>query len=838
MHDVSEMRTAARALKAQMIAAGLLSISETSGRLDILISKLDVDDFLSLRALPAFWELLALWQMPADIEQTVMSQKEQGVLTLVDEQQDLTHRAPPLSSHTRVKQELSATDAPPRLPHPQTLIGEVQLGGRFDKLIARLCRSASSSAGITVSFDRLEDILNLPVESLFKLDGVGKSYREDWQELKVLYLQATEFLPVPPDLSDVIDPLELVQDDMRLNLTQLEATDLKVVAKLERVMGRADIRTILSFDSLEQEAVGSLGGRTKSQLMRVRTRLAAELQLIAAGTLDYHSAPASLISATVQSFASVAALGGFLLDRVDTFLATLDEKSQMIFQHRWGFVDERLTLSEIGKKYNVSRERIRQLESKINKRLNNYLALDSAEIWHAATSLSQEALRLEMADLSECFAEPTHFHDFLAFASLGRIPSTSSSSHPPLAILDGYFAVHGTAIEQSAVLQYLQQELGGDEKDATNALQYLHAQDQVALESGLILPLSLGKREAAAAVLAEHPNGLPWLDIARHANRRGISSSPFSEQTAGHGLQDSVLMYVAGKGVYRHTRFVDFSNLNKPAIFHSLHTYFAASAREVAHLSEAHAGLPELRKHDYYILRYVVKMHGEDHGIYFNGKSQTDSISLNPAFDLFSQKSVILQSMRQGQVPLTSNEVAQLLKSRSSRHAMVYLKELMDANQVVQVDRMLYTIPEHAYENIDLDAMRHTIKSVLRRHDKPVDPSVIQHELNALQGAAYSKYFYSSLARYFAQFGHWQRRHSLFSLRPISFASLTDAIDTLCKTEDSVEQNVASLRLHIAINDEAARVSIYNWKAAKVRLAAGGGVPELEDELEGELEID
>ena len=163
---------------------------------------------------------------------------------------------------------------------------------------------------------------------------------------------------------------------------------------------------------------------------------------------------------------------------------------------------------------------------------------------------------------------------------------------------------------------------------------------------------------------------------------------------------------------------------------------------------------------------------------------------------------------------------------------MFYLKELMDANQVVQVDRMLYTTPERAYENIDLDAMRHTIESVLRRHDKPVDPSIIQHELNALQDEAYSKYFYSSLARYFTQLGHWQRRHSLFAMRPISFASLTDAIDTLCKTEDTVEQNFASLHPHIAINEEAARVSIYNWKAAKARMAAGVGVPELESEEE------
>lgn len=836
MHDVTEIRTAVRSLKAQMIAAGLLSASEASGRLDILIAKLDVENFLSLRALPAFWELLAFWQIPTDIEQVAMLLKEQECLP-PDIKSDTLPSISPLGSHTNVTAEPSETYVPPLLPHPQTLIGDVQLGGRFDKLIARLCRSASNSAGVTVNFERLEDILNLPVDSLLKLDGVGRSYREDWQELKVLYFQATDFLPVPPDFTNLVEPLELVRDDMRLNLTQLDAADLKVVAKLERVIGRADIRTILSFDSLE-EVTSRLGGRTRSQLMQIRVRLAAELQLIAAGTLDYHATPSSLITATTQSFASVAALGEFLLERVDIFLATLDEKSQQIFQHRWGFVDERLTLSEIGNRYDVSRERIRQLESKINERLNNYLALNSAEIWHAATSMSHEALRLEMADLSECFAELTHFHEFLAFVSHGCIDFTGSSAHPPLTILDNYFAQHGMAIERLIILQYLQQELGGDQKDASNALEFLHAQSQVALESGLVRPLKLGKREAAAAVLAEHPNGLPWLDIVRHANRRGISNSPFSEQTGGYALQDSALMYVAGKGVYRHTRFVDFSTVDEPTIFHSLRSYFATAAREVAHLSEAQAGLPELSNYNYYILRYVVKMHGESHGIYFNGKSQTDSISLNPEFELFSQKSVILQTMRQRYDPLTANEVAQLLKSRSLRHATVYLKELMDTNQVVQIDRMLYTTSENAYKNIALDAMQHAIESVLRRHDKPVDPSIIQQELNALLGEAYSKYFYSSLARYFAQLGHWQRRHSLFALHPISFGSLTDAIDTLCKTEDSVEKNFASLSLHIAISEEAARVSIYNWKAAKARKVAGVAVPDLESESEDELEVD
>ena len=167
--------------------------------------------------------------------------------------------------------------------------------------------------------------------------------------------------------------------------------------------------------------------------------------------------------------------------------------------------------------------------------------------------------------------------------------------------------------------------------------------------------------------------------------------------------------------------------------------------------------------------------------------------------------------MRRGRAPMTKTEVAQLLKSRSLRHASLYINEMSLANQIVQVDRMLYTTPELAYENIDLDAMRQAIESVLRRHDKPVDPSVIQ-----------------------AQLEHWHRRQSLFALQPISFSSLTEAINMLCGTDAGMELNVATLRQHIAITEEAAKVSIYNWKAAKARLDNGASADEVEEEVEND----
>ncbi len=53
-------------------------------------------------------------------------------------------------------------------------------------------------------------------------------------------------------------------------------------------------------------------------------------------------------------------------------LEQLDERSQDILQHRW-LAEEKLTLHDLADKYNVSAERIRQLEKNAMKKLRQYM---------------------------------------------------------------------------------------------------------------------------------------------------------------------------------------------------------------------------------------------------------------------------------------------------------------------------------------------------------------------------------------------------------------------------------------------------------------------------------
>ncbi|MCK5336523.1 MAG: RNA polymerase factor sigma-32, partial [Gammaproteobacteria bacterium] len=58
------------------------------------------------------------------------------------------------------------------------------------------------------------------------------------------------------------------------------------------------------------------------------------------------------------------------LSQLTASLATLDERSQDILQQRW-LNEDKTTLQDLAKKYQVSAERIRQLEGNAIKKLRN-----------------------------------------------------------------------------------------------------------------------------------------------------------------------------------------------------------------------------------------------------------------------------------------------------------------------------------------------------------------------------------------------------------------------------------------------------------------------------------
>jgi len=317
--------------------------------------------------------------------------------------------------------------------------------------------------------------------------------------------------------------------------------------------------------------------------------------------------------------------------------------------------------------------------------------------------------------------------------------------------------------------------------------------------------------------LVDHEKGLPWLDVAKLVNSNGYSRTDiYEDRLDNEAFKLPDFIFLAGKGVYKHTKFIDPDAISLDEIFLELMEYAELSPRNVFHLNECYHASNLLQKHDYFVIRHFVKHFGEHYGFYFDGRSQTDSIGLEKGFKNVTQKDVIVEAMNRSNRPLTKPEVANLIKSKSLSHAAFYLDDMMNEGKVVQVDRMLYTTPESAYKNIDTNAYVDAIENILRKHEKPVEPSIFKEDLNLFFSNSYSKYFYASIARLYASKQGWHRKHNLYSINEIPFKNLKSALDTACSFDVTTEQNIIALQKYIAITREAATIALSNWRNASV----------------------
>jgi RNA polymerase sigma-32 factor len=68
-----------------------------------------------------------------------------------------------------------------------------------------------------------------------------------------------------------------------------------------------------------------------------------------------------------------------LRDKMEEFAGGLKDKELVIFRERL-LNEEPLTLREIGEKYEISRERVRQIEERVKKKLKTYLSKELKDI--------------------------------------------------------------------------------------------------------------------------------------------------------------------------------------------------------------------------------------------------------------------------------------------------------------------------------------------------------------------------------------------------------------------------------------------------------------------------
>lgn len=724
------------------------------------------------------------------------------------------------SKEIGIEEQVSSVLEHIQLPIMSTKLDELQLPDRFLKLVKRLENATLNDPSISIG-KTLGDLMKLSTTEVASLSGVGLSYVEIFDELKLLVQSVPESeLAESIIFNNEIDPALVDTSDMRISLAGVDTRFVKALEKYARHINADDLNEhideILKLDRRVLIELPTFGNSVVDTLIEFRKLIQNEIELIVSGCVNYENFESALIVPKRLIKLSLTKIEEILLEDIDTYFDKISDDDADIAQRRWGFIDAKQTLEEIAESFKLTRERIRQKEVKINKNFVRHMRLSQSVLWQLLEPNLTSDISNKVEDLFCCFASEKDFYDFLNL--ICNQDKLIEYVYPQLekTLLNSYFVENGAPIHIDEIKDYLVDLQLKEVRNINNAIRYLASQNLLSIEGEQVWPKQLGKSEASACVLVDHKKGLPWLDIANIVNNNSYSRTPIYEDRLDFDAFNSPdYIFLAGKGIYKHTKYIDTNNISLDEVFFELMEYVELVSRDVFHLNECYHASSILQRYDYYEIRYFVKNFGEDYGFYFDGRSQADSVGLKKDFKNITQKDVIIQKMDRNGKPLTKPEIANLLKSRSLDHASYYLDELIESGRVVQLERMLYTTPELAYKKINLNEYISAIDKVLRNHAKPVEPSIFKEELNLYFSKSYSKHFYSSIARLYAEKKGWFRKHSLYSIYEIPFKNLNIALDNFCRIDLTVDENVVALQKHVAINRQTASIALSNWKVSR-----------------------
>jgi hypothetical protein len=587
----------------------------------------------------------------------------------------------------------------------------------------------------------------------------------------------------------------------------------KLLKRISAVTGNvATIQDLINLDPVGFGELPTVGKLYVKNLIELKERLP------------------SLLDTQARKFAAFSSIefweiDNILIEDIESYLWELDDTKMDIALSRWGFNHEHETLEQVAGRYDLTRERIRQVEKPINANLVLHLTIPPKILWANIRERMTEDLTALLPNLAKCFATDKLFYAFIELCCQVEAGSISKIIFTKVRIetIDSLFCSISSPVSQEIIINELMSNYGYDRASAIHGIKQLEKSNNIKVTEQGISPMRLSRAEAVAHVLTSHPEGLPWKDIAKIVNAKGCASTQIDETRSTHGFNDSEYIYLCGKGTYRNLIFLDLEQFDIPQIMQHLIDYLKQKEITTSHLHDYYFQTKGLRREiDYFSLRHLVRAYGEEYGIYFEGKSNVDSVSLDPNSSHITQADVIIKVLNESKVAMTKQEIAERLKSKSARHASFYLNNLREEGKVVRVDKMVYTTPEKAFRNIDTKAVMQVIREILNVKNAIVEADVFREYVNMELNLGYSKYIYAALVNTQLKELGWHRNNMLFSKSPIPYKNLHDMCKQLCDPKLSNSENAKILQQAVWLSDAVVTSAIQQWRVNTCNITRGG----------------
>lgn len=394
-----------------------------------------------------------------------------------------------------------------------------------------------------------------------------------------------------------------------------------------------------------------------------------------------------------QALLTLSEIDNLISVELERFIDSLTDKKRDIWVSRLGYKHRQDTFQAIADRNGVSPQTISGTLAGLQKKFLSLCPVDTEMLrCNITESLSNDIAAL-MPLLSNGFNDDLLFCAFLEMVC--RVEKDAFSNivvkSVDRQIINQIFCKHPSPIDIEVFIREIMAHHDYSRDQAYHGVRQLNNKGSLILTDKGIFPKNLSRREAVAHELLPYPEGMNFKDVIEAINQKGYMINKTKGDFGNHGFKDSEWVYLSGLGMYRHISYLQIESFDIPAIMERMHDFFQNKEIRSFHLHDYFVHDKEwLTNIDYYDLRYMVSKFGQEYGLFFNGTSSVDCVSIDQSAKSISQIDVIEKAITESDHPLHLKDLAGLIKSKNGYHAYQYVKKLLDKGVVVRSKKGTY----------------------------------------------------------------------------------------------------------------------------------------------------
>jgi len=508
-----------------------------------------------------------------------------------------------------------------------------------------------------------------------------------------------------------------------------------------------------------------------------------------------------------------------IIKDIKKIVESLKERPREIFLSRYGYLQKYETLEELGKRFKITRERVRQIESKINDSIGSIGLVDRS-------SLLRYFNQYEFVSFHKLF--PQLDKDFLSVSN----NSNKDISGDRLSIfLENYcglksnffktperelvnfdkdklskvFEITSSGITRENFEEIIKDNFGYNNFVCQSAITFMEKTNLIKIIDNNIYPLNLTRSEEVSNILLEYPNGLHWKKIIKIGNS-SYTKNKWNENRmmSDHSLDMMVNkgIYLSDRGTHKSLKFcIEISRYEK------ILEKFIFELKKLNKVTEFMEKVYQLVIQDeyfkdlnFYDARAIIKIYGQEKGIFHSGRSGTNTIGLIKNISPINLKEKIKNIINEKDGEIHHQEILnELTKTNEDVPINQALEKLVNDFIIFRIDMGTYMKYEDAINLCNIVEIKDYLEELLSNYEF-ITSSFIREKINSNLGFSLSTFYYASLVKIIAKDNSWFCGHNYLSKKQEKSASIEQYIKNNYDNNLSINENFSNFSEKIGVS--------------------------------------